>query len=145
MHNTILYFYCPGYPVSQRSYTRRSNWATVPLGIRYLSGNCFFFSDGMMPWSNLIYISRTRFFPPLEVCSNIANYMNFHARPIWKKPTHLHMVLYHHAKFQKKLMSQFQQVMQTRGPKDRRMEGQTLFYRNLPTTVRFQKKSSEQI
>ena len=28
--------------------------------------------------------------------------INFHVRLIWKKPTHLHMVLYHHAKFQKK-------------------------------------------
>ena len=62
----------------------------------------------MMLWSILIYISRTRFSPHLEVCSNIANNMNFHVRPIWKKPTHLHIALYHHAKFQKKLMSQFQ-------------------------------------
>ena len=34
--------------------------------------------------------------------------------------------------------------MPTRGPKNRRMEGQmngqTLFYRNLPTTANFQKK-----
>ena len=45
---------------------------------------------------------KDQIFPHLEVCGNIANMMNFHVRPIWKKPTHLHMVLYHHAKFQKK-------------------------------------------
>ena len=50
---------------------------------------------------------------------------------IWLCHTQLYMDPKHHAKFQKKMMSQSRENLRT----DRRMDGQTLFYRTLPAKV----------